>query len=122
MVFYLQVLWVICKTPFTASDNYKKSTDTKKIRLAAIIIVSLFGLVCISVTTGCIIYKWVVHKRNKMQKVKNATTILGDDDFLKFTDVNNIYNIKVCAICLDEFSNDSEVIQLILELFKIKIS
>ena len=51
-------------------------------------------------------------KKCKEKKIKDWSTIFAEQDFLKFDNVNNIYNIKTWAICLDEFTNNPDVIEM----------
>ena len=51
-------------------------------------------------------------KKNKEMKVKNVSIIFVEQDFLKFDNFSNIYNIMACAICLEEFRNSPDVTEM----------
>ena len=86
--------------------------EIKKLRIISIIVISIVGILWVLVTTLCIIYKCIILKRTRQSRVTDHNTIYVEQDFLNFAEVHNMYNIRTWAICLEEFKETWDVVEI----------
>ena len=84
----------------------------RKLRIIAIVIICLFWILCISISTSWIIYKWIMLRRKRNALVSQTSAVYINQEIDRFDNVQNLYNIRTCAICLEEFKENSDVVEI----------
>ena len=101
----------ICSDRFYA-DSKTSNKSLRKLRIIAIVIIWLFCVLWISISTSWIIYKWIMLRRKRNALVSQSSAVYINQEIDRFDNVQNLYNIRTCAICLEEFKENSDVVEI----------